>query len=80
MRQHPKRRGMLLVRAGKEALGSCSARHASPELCGEQVTDLIHVQVARCLRDDRLREPHVPLGCGYESLEPALLVPRSFSQ
>jgi hypothetical protein len=34
---------MLLVRADEEALGSCSARRASFELCGEQVSDLIHV-------------------------------------
>jgi hypothetical protein len=47
MREQPTRRGMLLVRAGKEALGSCSPHRASFEVCREQVPDLIHVEVIR---------------------------------
>jgi hypothetical protein len=40
---------MLLVRAGKEALGSCSARRASFELSGEQVSNVTHIKVDRSL-------------------------------
>jgi len=40
---------MLLVRAVKEALGSCSARRASFELSGEQVSDVTHIEVVRSM-------------------------------
>jgi hypothetical protein len=47
--QQSTRGGMLLVRAGKEAFGSCSARRASFELAGEQVSDVIHVEAGGIL-------------------------------
>jgi hypothetical protein len=40
---------MLLVCTGKEALGSCSARGASFELYGKQVSNDSHVQVVGCV-------------------------------
>jgi hypothetical protein len=40
---------MLLVRGDKEALGSCSARRASFELSGEQVSEVTHIEVVRSL-------------------------------
>jgi hypothetical protein len=71
---------MLLVRAGKEALGSCSAGRASFELSGEQVSDVTHIEVVRRLCDGRHRLPQVSFGCGYESLELTLLVTCTFDQ
>jgi hypothetical protein len=71
--------GMMLVRAGKEAPGRCRARRASLELCGEQVSDLIHAEIVRCVGGGRLRLPHIPLGCGHESLELSFLNVRLFS-
>jgi len=38
---------MLLVRAGKEALGSCSAGSGSFELCRQQVSDLTDIEIVR---------------------------------
>jgi hypothetical protein len=40
---------MLLVSAGKEALGRCSAGRASFELSREQASGLIHVYVVPCV-------------------------------
>jgi len=71
---------VLLLGAGKEAIGSRRASRASFELCVKQVSDLIDVQLVRRLRDGRLRKSHIALGCGDERFELTFMVARSLNQ
>jgi len=69
---------MLLLRAGKQALGSCSTRRASVELSREQLSDVTRIEVARSMRDGRLRLPQASFCCGDESRKLTFLIACAF--
>jgi hypothetical protein len=73
MPQQSTRRGVLLVRAGTELPGGCRSRCAALELCDEQESDIVKIQVC-CVRYYRLCMTHIPIGPGDERFELTLVI------
>jgi hypothetical protein len=79
MLQQSTRRGVLLVRAGTEPPGGCRTRSASLELCREQVSDIVEVQICR-VGYCRLCVAHIPVGYSDEGVEFALVIASSANE